>query len=448
MPGLSRYTVISEHSYAAPDGNQVRLVYGTRRSKVVPVQDWVVDALRRDDLGSLTEASLRALRDLEIVVDAPDNELHEIAQRNSAATAETADLHVALLPTSYCNMGCTYCGQEHTAGRLDSSHRDRIRERVTAMMQAPGARSMRLDWFGGEPLAGLATITDLSQDFIRVADDQGVDYRSLIVTNGSLLTRGTLRRLAAARVTHLEVTIDGPPAIHDSHRPLKKPGDGSFWKIVKALQLVITEGEFESMGIRIRSNVDSRNSAHMDEYFQLMADLGFAHPRVEFVAPVHSWGTDITEHEIAAREFGIAEARWLRVMRDLGLRFGLLPTEPAQVICPAVTRAGEIISSTGNVFSCSEHPLVPRAERTEVLIPLEALMRRGPATLRPAGQFDDWNLRVAQGKQACSTCPLFATCGGACPKAWTEGNPPCPSYKFNIQERFDLIAERHGLVPA
>lgn len=37
------------------------------------------------------------------------------------------------------------------------------------------------------------------------------------------------------------------------------------------------------------------------------------------------------------------------------------------------------------------------------------------------------------------------TCGGSCPKAWQEGHPPCPGYKYNVQDRLDLIAAQCGL---
>lgn len=448
MSKFSRYAVLSDRTYLDAGGNSVRLVYGTRQSKVIPVQAWACEDLLHGDHTRVTPKTIAALEDLEILVSEDldeRGELREVTNRNAAAAADTKNLHLALLPTSYCNMGCTYCGQEHVPGRLEQSHRDRIRERVTALIRAPGVVSIRIDWFGAEPLLGLPVIQDLSTDFIREAAEAGVRYFAVIVTNGSLLNRRTLHRLAAAHITHLEITLDGPPAVHDRHRPLKTAGRGSFWTIIKAMKLVLEDPQLETMNIRVRSNVDATNYETMPEFFDLMAEHGFAHPRIRFyVAPVHSWGNDISDYEVATARFAASELEWMRQMISLGLRTDLLPGAANHVVCPAVTRAGEIISSAGSVFSCSEHPLVPAAERNEVLIPLKELMRHGPATLRPAGQFDDWNLRVGQGQQACSHCPLFATCGGACPKAWSEDHPPCPSYKFNLQGRLDLIAERNG----
>jgi uncharacterized protein len=43
---------------------------------------------------------------------------------------------------------------------------------------------------------------------------------------------------------------------------------------------------------------------------------------------------------------------------------------------------------------------------------------------------------------------MFGLCGGACPKHWEEGVTPCPSYKFNIQDRLDIGAAQAGMLIA
>ena len=45
-------------------------------------------------------------------------------------------------------------------------------------------------------------------------------------------------------------------------------------------------------------------------------------------------------------------------------------------------------------------------------------------------------------KYDCWTCPMLPTCGGACPKEWSEGRIPCPPTKFNIKERMLLAVVR------
>jgi uncharacterized protein len=63
---------------------------------------------------------------------------------------------------------------------------------------------------------------------------------------------------------------------------------------------------------------------------------------------------------------------------------------------------------------------------------------------RPPGGYDDWYDRVEAGRAPCAKCPLLPVCGGACPKLWLEGHTPCPSLRFNWDERLDLAAASLG----
>ena len=47
----------------------------------------------------------------------------------------------------------------------------------------------------------------------------------------------------------------------------------------------------------------------------------------------------------------------------------------------------------------------------------------------------DFPDRVARGDYPCASCPMLPVCGGHCPKSWLEGEPACPSAKFNIIDR-------------
>ena len=197
------------------------------------------------------------------------------------------------------------------------------------------------------------------------------------------------------------------------------------------------------MSFGIRTNVDVHNEDKVDELLTLLAGHGFAHPRVRFgIKPVHSWGNDVSAIELGKRHFANREAGWLRLMRRLGLNFEMLPSDPATVICPAVSPSDELVAPDGNIFSCSEQPLVDHLADTAVG-DITQPWAQGAAP-RPLGQYDDWAEEVAQGQRHCSSCEFYPTCGGACPKLWREGHGPCPSFKFNTQQRLDLIADVNG----
>ncbi|WP_223160760.1 radical SAM/SPASM domain-containing protein [Salinispora cortesiana] len=410
---------------------------------MVPVAAATAADLDAGRIPQLPADRLDGLRRYQLLVPANEDELAAVTDRFTTAAADLSRRHIVLFPTAYCNMGCTYCGQTHRKQSLRGNHRDAVRQRTLAVLEHPQTRAVRLDWFGGEPLMGYATLRELARAFLPVVDRRGLEWSSTIVTNGALLDYRKIKTLAIeSRVTHAEITVDGPPEIHDQHRPLKA-GGGSFWKIVRAIGQALEDDSTAGMTFGIRTNVDVHNEDAVERLLRLLAEHGFAHSRVRFgIKPVHSWGNDISAMELGKQHFADRETHWLALMSDLGLNFEVLPPEPAPVVCPAVTRSDEFIVPDGKVFSCSEQPLVDHLAHTAV----GAVTDEWAATAqpRPEGAFDDWHADVAAGGRGCSTCPLYPTCGGACPKLWREGHWPCPSFKFNIQARLDLIATMNG----
>jgi uncharacterized protein len=442
---VTRYRVISDNTYKHPRGHPVRLVYATRTGKVVPVPANTADSLRAAQVPPVSAHEKETLSRLELLVN-DDDELATVSNRMLKATASLARRHITLLPTSYCNMGCTYCGQTHRRIPIQQNHREAVRRRVMRVLESPTTEEVRLDWFGAEPLMGYAIIRDLAASFIPIVEQRNLKWSSMIITNGALLDKRKIKVLAQdCRVTHAEITIDGPPEIHDTHRPLKSGGT-SFWRIVDAIASGLADDKTNGMTFGIRTNVDVHNEDRVEELLRLLADQGFAHPRVRFgIKPVHSWGNDVRAIELGKRHFAEREHHWLNVMHELGLHFETLPTEPVSVLCPAVSQSDELIDSQGNVFSCSEQPLVDHLQETAVGNMTQPWT--DGADPRPIGLYDDWHQDVVEGSRSCSSCEFYPVCGGACPKLWSEGHVPCPSFKFNTQERLDLVAKMNGFLP-
>ncbi|MFC8723139.1 radical SAM protein [Kitasatospora sp. NPDC057198] len=446
MEKVSRYLVVGDETYSDASGVGVRLVFATRTARLLAVDPDTAAALRAGDPDGVAPGLAGELRRARILVPADEDERAAVLERNRRASADLSAVHVALLPTSYCNMGCAYCGQEHTAGGLSRDHRDKVRARVLRKIGAPSTRSARIDWFGAEPMVGYAVIRSLAPAFVAAAAGRGIPYSSVIVTNGSLLTPAKIRTLVGeCGVTQFEITLDGPPEVHDVHRPLKN-GKGSFRHIVEVVGEALEDSRNDGALFRFRTNVDIGNRDSVPRYLELMAELGMSRPNVNFsIMPVHSWGNDVSAVELAGREFAERQVEWFRMMAERRLNVQLVPTAANAVVCPAVTTSAELISSTGKVFSCSEYPLVPEAERQFALTDISA---PAPGPHRPVGQFDDWHEDVAENRTWCGECVFMPTCGGACPKAWREGNPPCPSYKYNFQGRLAVLAAQAGLLPA
>jgi uncharacterized protein len=139
------------------------------------------------------------------------------------------------------------------------------------------------------------------------------------------------------------------------------------------------------------------------------------------------------------------ELEWLELMQELGLKSPMLPSKVVTNTCVATNPEAEVFDASGNIFSCTEHPLVEAtstANTVAFIADLDSLMRR------PRGRFDDWHEQLASPGQQCSSCKVLPVCGGCCPKQWDDGVVPCPTFKSTIPQRLTLLMRGRGHAPA
>lgn len=143
----------------------------------------------------------------------PDARSAWLAARNELAfrlraprLAVVTQLNVEL--TSRCNVACSYCDVSHGMHREQRDLDLAVLERL--LDATPTVRAL-LPFQWGEPLLhpGL-------DEAIAMAARRGV--RSYVTTNGTLLDGARLRRLSAAGLTRLTVSLDGSGDAHAARR--------------------------------------------------------------------------------------------------------------------------------------------------------------------------------------------------------------------------------------
>ncbi|MGH3713915.1 MAG: radical SAM protein [Micromonosporaceae bacterium] len=438
----SRYALVGRRTWRDASGRRVRPVYHSATTRTFLIDEATAECLAA---GRTPAYGISELASLGLLVPRDRDEAAEVIAAGQAARRTNTTRRFVIMPTAYCNMGCTYCGQEHRRGTDAGRHRDQIVARVEAAVTSGRYDTADVRWFGAEPLMGYAVLRDLSRRFVALADRHGVRYSSKLVTNGVLLDGRKLAALAGeCRVGTIEVTIDGPPAAHDASRPLKS-GQSSYHRIVAAIRGALDDPELDQLRFRVRTNIGVNNAGQAAGFAAAMRDAGLAHPRVFFYpAPVHPWGNDVSRVAVSYQELARVELTWLAAYLAHGLTCGLLPTGTASLVCVAVDPHSEVIAPDGRIYSCTEQPLVPGSEDREVA----QLGSLPPDQRRPDGDFDDWYDTVQSDETGCRTCRILPVCGGQCPKLWREGSAPCPTLKTNLPDRLDLYATSLGLVPA
>ena len=360
---VSRYHAASPPISTEEDERPVRVVLSTRSGEVRIVDDALwrrVEAGRAEELPSDLAAELEAV---ELLVDAEEDELATVLERSDRATAESTLLYRVVQPTAACQLGCPYCGQEHGPDQLSEADQDAFVSRVGRTLDAGEHRRLYVGWFGAEPLLGMGVIRAMTPRLRSVAAAAGCTYGAKVVTNGLLLDPDLATELNREHaVDFIEVTLDGPPWLHDARRHHKN-GRASFDRIFRNLVAVADDARVDAM-LTVRCNVDRSNASGVIPLIDLLASVGLA-GRVQFyTAGVHSWGNDAHLASFDRAEFAELQNEWIAHLILKGFNPGLIP-RPKPVTCLATMRDGELVDSVRHALQLHRGVLRTRLRRPE-----------------------------------------------------------------------------------
>ena len=156
---------------------------------------------------------------------------------------------LGIVSTRRCEMGCRYCGfaAGDDGGELEPATAlaalDWYAEQVCAR---PGRQELAVELFGGEPLAApdlLHAVTLRCQELAR----RGGLRPGLRMLTGSV-GEASLIQLVADTFTHVTLSVDGPPQLHDRLRPLRS-GRASYGQVARTAR-TLRRGQ-TGLGLRV-----------------------------------------------------------------------------------------------------------------------------------------------------------------------------------------------------
>ena len=157
--------------------------------------------------------------------------------------------HLELMVTHDCPMRCRYCygasgpdGWEASPYLYGAAERgmsiETARGGVDFLFAASGPRKdLSIIFFGGEPLLAVDLIEELIPHIRRKEKTTGKKAGLSLSTNGLLLTRKVIGFLTRHRIG-CQVSIDGPPEIHDRNRVMTD-GAGSYANIIPGVKRLL-----------------------------------------------------------------------------------------------------------------------------------------------------------------------------------------------------------------
>lgn len=256
---LSKYNVWAQHG-----GRE--FVYNSRTGSLLQVPVGTEQSLIHAGVIAEADAPEAMVQGGMILPDSTD-ELALLRERYHVGRTTKSHLALTVISSLGCNFDCPYCYEDKRPEVIKPEVEQAILRFVDDRI-ARGLSSIAVQWLGGEPLLGKRNIVRMSHEFRERSERGGINYRSYITTNGSLLTRRVATELVEAGVRRAQITLDGPPDIHDMMRPTRR-GDGTFWKILGNI-----EAAADVIPIVVRINVDRENFIHIDELLDILDARG------------------------------------------------------------------------------------------------------------------------------------------------------------------------------
>lgn len=398
--------------------------------------------LRKPGLDPQPSGLAKYLFERGFLVQEDSNEYRQVQLAFGQQHYRTDILELILLASEDCNFRCTYCYEEFARGTMQPWVRDAIKKLLERRIKT--LKTLRLSWFGGEPLYGFQAIEDLAPFAFQLARDNDVALKSNMTTNGYLLTPEIADKLLSWGVNAYKITVDGRPEDHNCSRPTRD-GRDTFWTIFENLKSLRQRPD--DFSVELRTNFDRQNHQHIGGFLDLVQrELGGdSRFRLSFNA-VGRWGGKNDENlDVCGTDEAVQVQFDLRreaMKRGLNIGKGLKEISGVgTTACYAARPYNFIIGASGKLMKCT--------------ISLDNQDANVLGRISPDGQLEIdknklalWTEPAFESDNRCKKCVVLPACLGIyCPLVRMEKNrSPCMSVRLHLKEALletnDIVAGR------
>lgn len=379
---------------------------------------------------------IEQLKRTKIITDYDIDEFKLIKATHNMVRYDATKLSLEIAPSYDCNLNCDYCYFAHRCGE----HMTRDVENVIiefVKQNLEGKSMFRTSWIGGEPTMNPEAMYRLSEAFIKMSDAQGVSYSSLIHTNGYLLDRKMAKKLLECRINYAQITIDGPPEIHNKRRGLKN-GNGSFDAIMRNVSEIA-----DIINVTFRLNLDktNANASFITEMLDLMEKYDIPKSIQFDIQPIQPFSSACSEfassNGFSKKEFAEVLVKLLPLAYERGYNFSKKIITPQIGGCPSCWSNTYIFGVDGNIFRC----LALLGDSDEIIGSL----------LHPTDQIKEkmskWIAWDAFARKECRECAILPLCmgGDGCPfpdvanSKTVRSGVRCSPFKFKSKELLEIF---------
>lgn len=182
-------------------------------------------------------------------------------------------IQVTILLTYDCNFACKYCYEakiiKNQEFNLNNSlNKEKINKIFDFINQYNYKNVKSLTLYGGEPF--LHSNKESIEYILKMAKEYNIKYINAITNGYEIDFFNNLIKSEDYFISTLQITIDGPPKIHNKRRMLKDGGK-TYEKIMKNISYYLNK----NININIRVNVDNENLDSLKELKNIFYEYGF-----------------------------------------------------------------------------------------------------------------------------------------------------------------------------
>jgi uncharacterized protein len=302
--------------------------------------------------------------------------------------------------------------------------------------QSVDKKFIAVRWTGGEPLLLWKKIHKTSLDVLRGCEQNGCNFLTSIVSNGYLLTEHMLEEMSSIHVSSIQITLDGPPHLHDKVRFLKDKTE-TFYRILQSIELAS-----KYMKVFLRINIDKKNFPYMEDLFKILSQCNMNRGNVRlFCKPVFCPIVRTPLNSLFSNEeFYFVEKELLK----LALKYELVYAfhwgiKSRNTRCLYHTTNSYLIDPELNLYRCPIHIGGDIANSVGYIHEQNGITITNRKDYLQSLQYSPFSM------DECKNCKVLPICNGKCPILWEcsgrkleEG---CIPDKFSLNDKLEYALE-------
>ena len=166
-----------------------------------------------------------------------------------------------ILTTTNCNARCFYCYESNLPRiNMDKVTADKL---VNYMVDNAGKKTLKLHWFGGEPLV----CSDRIDQICTALKEKSIKYASSMTSNGYLFNEKLVEKAVSLwRLDSVQITLDVTESIYNTTKAYVNVSGSPFRRVLSNIQLLLDH----KVRVIIRLNLDMHN---FDDLFNLVSEI-------------------------------------------------------------------------------------------------------------------------------------------------------------------------------